>query len=213
MNTPGKLFILFSIIISLSCRAGEKSDQSAPRKDEAFIPDTEQRGVIDDPSGAVNVRADNRPDAAIIAKIKTGERISFDCKEGDKWCKITLASGKSGWVQSNCIKHYFTMKDLPRKGGELGVEYYKVARRAAQGDTQSLKKFFGFTGQLDGAGAEEHCGVVGKVIHIIGDDGFAEFLRVHPEVQVSINDEVTYPFESAEYLRRHFPKTSKILRP
>ncbi len=29
MNTPGKLFVLFSIMISLSCRAGDKSDQSA----------------------------------------------------------------------------------------------------------------------------------------------------------------------------------------
>jgi tetratricopeptide (TPR) repeat protein len=29
MNAPGKLFVLFSIMISLSCRAGDKSDQSA----------------------------------------------------------------------------------------------------------------------------------------------------------------------------------------
>jgi hypothetical protein len=113
-------------------------------------------------------------------------------------------------VQSNRIEHYFTKKDLPRKGGELDVDYYRVARRAAQGDKEALKKFFSFTGQLDGAGAEEHCGIVGKVIHIIGDDALADFLRGQPRANLSINDEVTYPFESAEYLRRHFPKCAKI---
>ena len=40
----------------------------------------------------VNLRADAQPDAAIIAKLKTGERVSFECQEGDKWCNITLAS-------------------------------------------------------------------------------------------------------------------------
>lgn len=173
----------------------------------------QDRGVIDDPAGSVNVQAHNRPDAAIIAKVKTGEQVSFECKEGDKWCKVTLASGKSGWVPSNCITRYFTKKDLPRKGGELGVDYYKVARSAAQGDSAALKKFFSFTGQLDGAGAEEHCGVVGTVIHIIGDDKLADFLRSQPQANLSINDEATYPFESAEYLRRHFPKTYKLLFP
>lgn len=179
----------------------------------AHFASAQDRGVIDDPSGSVDVQADNRPDAAIIAKVKTGERVSFECKEGDRWCKVTLASGKSGWVQSNCIKHYFTMKDLPGKGGELDVTYYKVARRAAQGDTAALKKFFSLTGHLDGAGAEEHCGVVGKVMHIMGDDRLAQFLRSQPGVSLSVNDEVTYPFESTEYLRRHFPRTYKILFP
>ena len=50
------------------------------------------RGVIDDPDSFVNLRADAQPDAAIIAKLKTGERVSFECQEGDKWCNITLAS-------------------------------------------------------------------------------------------------------------------------
>src|ERR1043166_22912 len=120
MNTPGKLFVLFSIIISLSCRAGDKSDQSPHLKAEDSVSDSGYPGVIDDPSGYVNVLGDKQPDAAIIANVKTGERVSFECKEGDKWCKVTLGSRKSGWVPSNCIKRYFTIKDWPRKGGELG---------------------------------------------------------------------------------------------
>jgi hypothetical protein len=39
------------------------------------------------------------------------------------------------------------------------------SRKAIKG---ALKKLFSFS--LDGAAATEHCGVVGEVIHIIGDD-------------------------------------------
>ncbi len=135
------------------------------------------RGVIDDPDGSVNLQTDNRPDAAFIAKVKTGERVSFECEEGDKWCKVTLGSGKSGWIPSNRIRLYFTVKDLPRKGGELGVEYYKVARRAARGDKEALRKFFGSDKILDGAAAEQADDVFGKVIHIMGDAALADFLQ------------------------------------
>jgi hypothetical protein len=212
MNTPGKLLILCSIVVSLSCRAGDKPDQSTPHKDEEFVFDSGGRGVIDDPAGYVDLRAANRPDAAVIAKVKAGDRGSFEYKIGDKWCKVTLASGKSGWVPSNRIKLYFTMKDLHRKG-ENDANYYKIARQAAKGDKEALKKFFSFTGHLDGAAAEEHDAVVGQVIHIIGDDAFADFLREAPSTHIPFNDDVTYPFESLEYLRRHLPKACRVLFP
>jgi hypothetical protein len=208
MNAPGRLLVLFSIIISLSCRAGDKPDQPAPPKDEVFIPG---RGVIDDPSGHVNVLADKRPDAAVIANVKTGERVSFECKEGDKWCKVTLRSGKSGWVPSNRIKLYFTIKDLRGKGSELGEANGKLARRGARGDYDALRKFLSL--HLDGAAAEESDAAFGIIVHILGDDAFAEFLRGPPETHVYFNDDVTYPFENLEYLHRHFPKTWKALFP
>jgi Bacterial SH3 domain len=211
MTAPGKLFILCSIVICLSCRAGDKPDQSAATKNEAVVPDTGYRGVIDDPSGYVNVLADKQPDAAIIANVKTGERVSFECKEGDKWCRVTLRSGKSGWVPSNRIKLYFTIKDWPRKGGELGEANSKLARRAARGDYAALRKFLSL--KLDGAGGEEADYVFGNIIHIIGDDAFAHFLQGPPPTHVYFNDDVTYPFESREYLYRHFPKTWKVLFP
>jgi hypothetical protein len=211
MNTPRKLFILCSIIISLSCRAGDKPDQSAPPKGETFVPDTGGRGVIDDPSGYVNVVADKQPDAPIIAKVKTGDPVSFECKVGGKWCRVRLRSGKSGWVPSNRIKLYHTLKDLQGKGGDLGKAKLKLARRAARGDYDALRKFLSL--HLDGAGGEEADYVVGEIIHIIGDDAFADFLRGPPPTQVFFNDDMTYPFENLEYLHRHFPKTWKALFP
>jgi Bacterial SH3 domain len=210
MNAPGRLFVLFSIIISLSCRAGDKPEQSAPPKGETFVPDTGGRGVIDDPSGYVNVLADKQPDAAVIAKVKTGDPVSFECKVGGKWCRVTLRSGKSGWVPSNRIKLYFTIKDL-RKGSELGEANRKLARRAARGDYDALRKFLSL--HLDGAGGEEADAAFGEIVHILGDDAFADFLRAPPPTQVFFNDDITYPFENLEYLHRHFPKTWKALFP
>jgi hypothetical protein len=210
MNTPRKLFVLFSIIISLSCRAGDKPDQSAPPKGETFVPDTGGRAVIDDPSGYVNVLADKQPDAAVIAKVKTGDPVSFECKVGGKWSRVTLRSGKSGWVPSNRIKLYFTIKDL-RKGSELGEANRKLARRAARGDYDALRKFLSL--HLDGAGGEEADAAFGIIVHILGDDAFADFLRGPPPTQVFFNDDITYPFENLEYLHRHFPKTWKALFP
>lgn len=210
MNAPGRLFVLFSIIISLSCRAGDKPEQSAPPKGETFVPDTGGRGVIDDPSGYVNVLADKQPDAAVIAKVKTGDPVSFECKVGGKWCRVTLRSGKSGWVPSNRIKLYFTIKDL-RKGSDLGEANRKLARRAARGDYDALRKFLSL--HLDGAGGEEADAAFGEIVHILGDDAFADFLRGPPPTQVFFNDDITYPFENLEYLHRHFPKTWKALFP
>ena len=53
-------------------------------KDEEFVSDSGYRGVIDDPDGYVNVRADKRADAPIVAKVKTGEPFSFECKHDDE---------------------------------------------------------------------------------------------------------------------------------
>ena len=123
---------------------------------------------------------------------------------------VTLRSGKSGWVPSNRIKLYFTIKDL-RKGSELGEANRKLARRAARGDYDALRKFLSL--HLDGAGGEEADAAFGIIVHILGDDAFADFLRAPPPTQVFFNDDITYPFENLEYLHRHFPKTWKALFP
>jgi hypothetical protein len=68
------LAVSFLIAVPFSIVANDKPDQSTPPWDEAFVPDTGQRGVIDDPSGSLNVLAANRPDAAVIAKVKAGDR-------------------------------------------------------------------------------------------------------------------------------------------
>ena len=59
-------------------------------------------------------------------------------------------------------------------------------------------------------------GVFRVVINLIGDEALARFLRGQPvayrkSVRDSFPDDATYPFEPREYMRRHFPKTAKVL--
>ena len=112
------------------------------------------------------------------------------------------------------------MPGKPEKGDEIdeqareqGINYYEVTQAAARGDQKALKTFFSVG--ADGAGAEEHMGVMAVVVHLIGDDVLAEFLRSQPldfqfRVRNSIDENVTWPFRSLGYLQLHFPKTSNL---
>jgi Bacterial SH3 domain len=143
----------------------------------------DNRGVVDGPDECANLRSEKRKDAEVVAKLKTGEPFTFESKEGDQWCKVTLASKKVGWMQCSCIRLFITKKDWPHGtppeiASTFGQEYHKVMRRAESGDKDALKRFFAFGKGLDGAGAENHDGVVLRVIHILGDTRLAEFCRV-----------------------------------
>ncbi len=230
MNTPGKLSILCSIVISLSCLAGEKADEAAPRDAEGW---NGSKGVIDDPDGYVNLRKEKSADSPIVAKVKKDEPFEFECQvtnaqrtEHETWCKVKLASGVTGWMHYSRIRFYYVDKDLPKgpedsgdeidqQAREQGVNYYEVTRAAARGDKKALKAFF--TLHTDGAAAETHfSSIVPVVIHLLGDDAFAEFLREQPgkfRENVSFGWELDtfYPFHTKEYFRRHFPKSAKLL--
>lgn len=204
-----------------SSKSGEKSDVTPDAEGFYGFPDA----VIDDPDGYVNVRKEKSAESRIIAKVKKNEPFEFQCKANDTWCKVKLASGVTGWMDYSRIKRYYTEKDLPKgpedSGEEIdeqtrkqGVNYYEVTRAAARGDKKALKTFF--TLGLDGAAAETHItAIVPVVIHLVGDDGLCEFLRSQPlnfqfKVRNALDENVTYPFQSLEYLQLHFPKTSKL---
>jgi tetratricopeptide (TPR) repeat protein len=126
------------------------------------------------------------------------------------------------------IKLYYTEKDLPKgpedSGEEIdeqtrkhGVNYYEVTRAAARGDKKALKTFF--TLGLDGAAAETQITSIEEVvIHLVGDDKFAEFLREQPpELRQGISagwELGTFsPFDPKEYFQQHFPKSAKLVFP
>jgi SH3-like domain-containing protein len=76
----------------------------------ASLVEAETRGVIDDSDGFVNVRASESAEAAVIATVKTGESFMFECQKEAEWCKVTLRSGKSGWMHRSRIRFHFTEK-------------------------------------------------------------------------------------------------------
>lgn len=207
-----------------SPQPNENSEETVTREFQGFASVSEFRGVIDDPDGYVNLRKDKRADAPVVAKVKAGEPFEFQKKEKDDWCHVKLESGVGGWMHYSRIKLYFTKEDLPAKpeegdevdeqARERGINYYEVTQAAARGDQKALKTFLSFRG--DGAAAEEHVGVSSVVIHLIGDDAFAKFLD---EQSLDFYEQLTavwelgiaWPFDTKEYLRRHFPKSAKFL--
>ena len=185
----------------------------------------QDRGVIDDPDGYVNVRARPSLDAATIATVKRGEVFSFEAEPGKEWCKVKLANGKSGWMHQSRVRFHYELNDIPAKGesgDELtmygksrGVNYYGIARAAARGDARAMKQFFGMT-DVDGAAAESHfSSILPAVLHLAGDEKMTAFLQAQPiNYQSGVRGQLSeafYPFTWKEYLRLHFPKTTALL--
>ncbi len=187
----------------------------------------EQRGVVDDPAGSVELRAGKSADAEVVATIKAGEPFSFVReKDDDEWCKVTLASGKTGWLPVSAIRLYFDAKDLPAKdpGGlseideaaqARGFDYVAETRKAARGDPKALRRFFSLAQEADGAAAESITSVPTIVYHLLGDTRFAKFLADRPLAEqamvrnVIVGDGRLPP--TALYLSRHFPETAGLL--
>jgi Bacterial SH3 domain len=200
-----------------SPKLGEKPDESVPREFLGFAHVSGFRGVIDDPDGYANLRKDKRADAPVVTKVKAGEVFRFQKKGDEDWCFVKLKSGVSGWMHSSRIKLYFTNDDLPKPSEadeidqpalEQGINYYEVTQAAARGDKKALKTFFSTGG--DGAAAEEAEPLKGVMIHLIGDEAIAEFLRDQPpgyqtglRGSLTVLGNATYPFEPVEYLQRH----------
>ena len=154
--------------------------------------EAQQTGVVSDP-GSVSLYAGKSTEAAVDATVKTGEPFSFEWEDDSDWYKVTLASGKSGWMQLSRIRLYFTERDLPTNEKDpagpseidefargRGFDYAAGTRRAARGDAKALKQFFALAQDADGAAAESITGVPTVVYHLLGDEKFAKFLVAQP---------------------------------
>lgn len=194
----------------------------------ALVAEAKQRGVIDGPAGAGELRTEMKADAAAVATTTPGELFSFEPEEGNEWGKVTLGSGKSGWLPLSRIRLYFDTGDLPKKdpGGtseidqaarRLGFDYAKVTRLAAQGDAKALRQFFSLAQAADGAAAESLTSIPTVVYHLLGDAKFAKYLGAqsvsHQALvrNVIVGDGRLPP--TTLYLQRHFPETTRILFP
>lgn len=136
---------------------------------------------------------------------------------------VFCAFAFAGLAQSDTNERLqFTEEDLPTDekdpAGESeidefarrrGFNYARVTRRAARGDAKALRQFFELTRDVDGAAAESHQGVPTVVYHLLGDEKFAKFLAGQPlTFRMMVRKSIA---GDGEYLRRHFPETTKIL--
>lgn len=189
----------------------------------------ETRAVIDDPDGFTNVRVEPNAKSAVVAKVKRGEVFTFTFEvssQGAEWCAVTLASGKKGYMHSDRVLLHSTMEELADRKPDYEItenalrglfDYLALARAAARGEPAAMRTYF--TYECDGEAAETHAVYEVVVIHILGDEKLAAFLRQQStdyrakarEVVRMIFDYIGAPMEDGAYLRRHFPKTVAAL--
>jgi len=190
----------------------------------AFTATAGERGVINDPDGFSNLRAKPGTDSAIVAKIPSGQVFDFKGDEQSQWWKVTLGSGKTGYLHSSRIRFHATpdaLKDTSPKDEineyckSRGIQYYPLARAAAKGEPDAMKRYFAIEG--DGAAAETHFVVMCTVMHLAGDEKLAKFFGAQTaayrgKIRDSLLDGlILYPFEAKDYMKRNFPKTAKLL--
>ncbi|MCA1601128.1 MAG: SH3 domain-containing protein, partial [Acidobacteria bacterium] len=181
----------------------------------------QDKGVTSEPD--VGLRAEQNSNAPVVANVKRGEPFSYECEAGAEWCKVTLRSEETGWLERGAIRQHFTEKDLPERDdpknlSEIGwlarrhgFNYDTTVRAAARGDLKALKHFFALSKHVDGAAAESHSGVPTVVYHLLGDVKFAAFLKAQPlEYWTMVRNSIAGA-ENIPYLRRHFPETVKVL--
>lgn len=183
-------------------------------------------GVINDLDGYTNVRAGQDGKSAVVAKVQAGDVFEFESNPDSEWWKVTLASGKPGWMHRSRIRMHFTIDDIEEKdeeGSEVGAyakergfDYCSTARAAAMGRPQALERYFGIT-DTDGGAAESHAAYFCTVIHLLGDAKLAAFLEDQPlPYRIGVrnqmfNELVFYPFEDVGYSERNFPRTTRAL--
>ena len=188
----------------------------------------QDRGVINDPDGYVNVRRSKSTSSPVVARVKDNEPFTFEPDEDMDWCKVTLRSGKTGWMHRSRIRLYFTEADLPEKPepgtsseiAELGriatgMDYHILVRKAARGDVEAQKKFFGLTEKADGAAGESYAGDLTTMVHLLGDEKLAAFLGAQRPAFLmltrrAILEALEMELMPPRYVKLHFPKTHAI---
>ncbi|HSJ01704.1 MAG TPA: SH3 domain-containing protein [Verrucomicrobium sp.] len=187
--------------------------------------DAAQKGVIDDPDGHSNLRSGQQADATVVARVPAGEVFEFEPGEGSEWWRVTLKSGKTGWMHYSRIVEHAEMSDLSdgEVGDELvlygqrrGVNYHALARGAAKGESAAMKAYFAIT-DTDGAAKEAQCVYFRRVVHLLGDEKWSAFLGTQAlDYRLAVRQEYVdgmgaSVFEPMGYLQRHFPKTAALL--
>ena len=82
------------------------------------------------PDAFTNVRTAASTESAVVAKAKNGEVLDFADDGSDAWSRVTLRSGKKGYMHSSRIPLHRRVADLVE--APLNDEIYTAARR--QGD-------------------------------------------------------------------------------
>jgi hypothetical protein len=99
-----------------------------------------------------------------------------------------------------------------------GINYFKLLSEASEGDLKAMAKFFSLYRYMDGGAAEGYYPETWALLHVVGDETFAKFLRAEPlQDRQRISGTFSEPGDTEPisdpkpYIKRHFPKTYAIL--
>jgi hypothetical protein len=222
-------------LVEISCPT-ERWIKSLQPRAAAGMWGIESMAEIDDPDGFTNVRDE---DGAVITTVKAGEKFLAVKPSGKSthW-EAWLASGVVGLIHESRIR---LLRDQPlmklnfepwkarwaRLRTERDTEaaasnqkphpddYYPTLLRVSEGDIAALSRFF--SAKFEDAPAERFVRDAWAVLHLAGDERFAEMLTRQPpedaDARAMLTEEwTTAPISDArKYLERHFPRTVRLL--
>ena len=132
--------------------------------------------------------------------------------------KLNFAGCKEKWrkLQSKSIK---MTDDAASSANYHGVpNYYKTLVQVSEGDVKAFAQFNSLTPLMDGNAGEGHSWYKWVLLHVAGDDTFAQLLagqssKVREEYATHFcSPSETEPISDPRpYIKRHFPKTYAIL--
>jgi hypothetical protein len=222
-------------LVEISCPTEEWTKSLQPRASAAKW-GIESMATIEDPDGGTNVRDE---DLKVITTVKAGERfLAVKPFENSTHWEVWLPSGIVGLIHDSRIRllrdeplmrlnfgpwkaHWIRMRD-EREAETLKANntphpdvYYPTLLRASEGDVTALSRFF--SPSFEDAPAERYVRDAWAVLHLAGDDRFAEMLAKHPPDHNDVGAMLTSEWTTApisngrRYLDRHFPNTSRLL--
>lgn len=225
-------------VVELSCPNEKWLKSLAP--DQADSWGIESMAVIEDPDGYTNIRDE---EGNIVTTVKEKEQFLVIAPQpGAKHWEAYLANGIQGYIHPSRVKklpdepiaklNYApsveTWKKLAKteseeeekrealKRGE--ILYYANLLRASEGNTDALTRFF--TKKFDDAPSNDYLADGWKLLHLLGDEKFAEFLRSQTQelrddiAAMYLEEWTTYSISDGKaYVLKHFPATGKVLYP
>jgi hypothetical protein len=185
----------------------------------------QHEAVINDPDGYTNVRSQPSMSAPVIAKVEHEEIFTYETTgalKNSKWVKVTLASGKRGWMHTSRVLDA-ELKDfaygrptdeMVSYGKSKGFDYYALGRAAVRGEHKAMAKFFSLD-DLDGGAAEVHAGTLYTAVLLIGDDKLCAFLKTRTAAyrEKFYKELLDGSFDSKEHLHLALPESVKLVMP
>jgi hypothetical protein len=131
--------------------------------------------------------------------------------------KLNYAGQKKRWqkLQSAPDSNF---NDTVSSAKGRGVNYFKTLVQASDGNMKAMARFFSLSSFMDGAAAEGYYSDHWILLHVAGDETFANFLRHQPAtLRKRIGGTFTTPDDTdpiskpKPYLKQYFPKSYQIL--